>query len=253
MADTQTGGKTLVTSFNTSGYKRYGEKFLKSFRTFWPRQKLVVFYEGDFQGIPENEYKVSWHPIESVTGWPQFEEKLFPLMTGKVGLNYDINFDARMCRKVFIQCHAGQLFGGKVFWIDADTILREEVPDDFLDTVLPDDKFNCYLGRDGWYYTESGFIGFNMNHQLAEHFMAAYKGVVESGVIFGQPGWHACFAFDSVRLGPAKPYADAFANLAKDVPHGTMHPQAQSILGKYMWHLKGDRKDTGKLREGDLG
>lgn len=195
---------------------------------------------------------MSWRPIEEVSGWADFESKLFPLMRGMVGLDYDINFDARMCRKMFIECHAVELFGGKVFWIDADTIIRSPVPDDFLDQVLPDDKFNCYLGRDGWYYTESGFIGFNANHKLCKQFMNAYKGIVESGVFLRLPGWHDCFAFDAVRTGPFKSYESHFKNLSAGQPHGTMHPAVNSVLGIYMWHMKGDRKDTGQLREGDI-
>lgn len=176
--------------------------------------------------------------------------KLFPLMTGVMGDRYDINFDARMCRKVFIECHACNQFGGKVFWIDADTVLNNEVPEALLDDVLPDDFVNCYLGRDGWYYTESGFIGFNNDHPLTHKFLSAYKGIVEAGVIFTQPGWHDCFAFDAARRLMNKP--GYFKNLAEGQPHGTMHPQANSILAKYMYHLKGNRKDTGVLKEGDL-
>lgn len=246
MADTNTGGKTLVTSFNEEGYERYGKQFIESFLEYWPKTKLVVFYEGDF----EFTSGVSWRPIEEVWGWTRFEEKLFPMMTGVMGNRYDINFDARMCRKVFIQCHSVRLYGGKVFWIDADTITHSKVPETFLDDVLPDDKLNCYLGRDGWYYTESGFIGFNSNHPLCGKFMKGYLNIVESGLIFTQQGWHDCFAFDAARHYLKSP--ESFKNLAEGQPHGTMHPQANSVLGKYMWHLKGDRKDSGQLREGDL-
>ena len=194
---------------------------------------------------------VSWHPIEEVEGWLEFESKLFPAMTGVFGDRYDINYDARMCRKVFIQCHAANKYGGKVFWIDADTVLNKDVPETLLDDLLPDDYLNCYLGRDGWYYTESGFIGFNTNHPLAPKFMKGYRNFAESGMIFTQQGWHDCFVFDACRHLIKKP--GYFKNLAEGQPHGTMHVQANSILGGYMWHLKGDdRKDTGQLRSGDL-
>jgi hypothetical protein len=247
MADTGTGGKTVVTSFNEEGYNRYGREFVRTFLQFWPKTKLVIFYEGDFDMDVQG---ASWRPIEEVEGWPSFEAKLFPLMTGGYGGRYDINFDARMCRKLFIECHALKKYGGKVFWIDADTITHTQVPETFLDEVLPDDKFNCYLGRDGWYYTESGFIGFNADHPMAERFMDGYRGFAETGFIFTQPGWHDCYAFDAMRKLVKNP--DEFVNLAKDLPHGTMHVQVNSILGKYMTHMKGDRKDTGQLREGDI-
>jgi hypothetical protein len=40
--------------------------------------------------------------------------------------------------------------------------------------------------------------------------------------------------------------------MAAHVPKGTMHPHANSAIGQYVQHLKGDRKNTGKLREGDV-
>ncbi|HZD13375.1 MAG TPA: hypothetical protein VE177_07655, partial [Candidatus Binatus sp.] len=151
----------------------------------------------------------------------------------------------------FITMHAMKKYGGKVFWIDADTVTRAHVPDDLLDQLLPDDAFCCYLGRDGWYFTETGFIGYNANHPIAGKFSKNLLGLFMSGTIFTQQRWHDSEGFDVIRKhvfenGPE------FVNIAKDVPHGTMHPQANTVLGQYMWHLKGDRKDTKKLREGDL-
>jgi hypothetical protein len=208
-----------------------------------------VFYEGeesDFDMVSG----VSWHPIETVEFLQDYMDSLrFPLMHGIVGDRYDINFDARMGRKTFIQAHAARKYGGKVFWIDADSITRRHVPERFLDICLPDEALCCFLGRDGWYYTESGFIGFNADHPLAKRFFKNYVHVFLVGSIFTQPGWHDCYAFDAVRSvmgnGPE------FVNLAKNVPHGHMHPFQISAPGEYMWHLKGNRKDTKQLRPED--
>jgi hypothetical protein len=175
----------------------------------------------------------------------------FPIMHGIVGNNYDINFDARQARKVFIEMHALKTYGGKVFWIDADTRTHTHVPEGFLDEVLPDDKFCCFLGRRDWYYTESGFIGFNGDHPIASKFLKNYVSLFLTGTNLTLPGWHDCYGFDAVRTQVFGD-SDAFVDLAADLPHGTMHPQANAITGKYMHHLKGPRKDTGVLREGDL-
>ena len=162
------------------------------------------------------------------------------------GHEYDINFDARMARKAFIQCHGARTLRGKVFWIDADVIAHAPVPDTFLDEVLPDDKMCCFLGRDGWCYTESGFIGFNPDHQACPTFMAAYLGAFTSGAIFTQPGWHDCHGFDMARraFDPA-----LFVNLATGLPEGCMHPFVNSVLGRYMDHRKGPRKESRTSRE----
>lgn len=238
----------VVTSFNEAGYKRYGREFVETFVRYWPRNvRLTVYYEGDnFDFVPG----VSWHPIEEVAHLAEYMASLrFPIMHGIAGDKYDINFDARMGRKAFIEMHALRKYGGKVFWIDADVVTFAHVPPTFLDDMLPDNALNCYLGRDGWYYTESGFIGFNAAHPWASRFAKNYLHVFITGVIFTQPGWHDCFGFDAVRQimgnGPE------FVNLAAALPYGTMHPFVNSILGSYMDHRKGARKES-RSTEKDL-
>jgi hypothetical protein len=241
----------VVTSFNWAGWEKYGKNFVETWKQYWsPSIRLTVFYEGpefeDFD-FPDG---LSWRPIEEVEFLTDFMDSLrFPIQHGLVGDRYDINFDARMCRKVFIQAYAARKYGGKVFWLDADAVTVKHVPERFLDDCLPDDALCCFLGRDGWYYTESGFIGFNADHPLASRFFKNYVHVPIVGTIFTQQGWHDCFVFDAVRHvmgnGPE------FLNLAKHVTTGHMHPYQVSAPGKYMLHLKGDRKNTGKLRPED--
>lgn len=254
---------SVVTSFNAEGYLRYGKAFIDSWLEYWsPNIRLVVYYEGeesDFDMVPG----ISWHPIETVEFLKDYMDSLrFPIMHGIVGNGYDINFDARMGRKTFMQVHAARKYGGKVFWIDADCVTKKHVPERFLDDCLPDDALCCFLGRDGWYFTESGFIGFNADHPLSSRFFKNYVHVFIVGSIFAQApqyddqgrlvggGWHDCVAFDAIRQimgnGPE------FVNLAKDVPFKHMHPFQMSAPGKYMWHLKGNRKDTKELKPGDI-
>lgn len=238
----------VVTSFNEAGYERYGKAFIETFLEHWPSNlRLTVYYEGEKFPFTEG---LSWKPIETVEYLPEYMASLrFPIMHGIVGNQYDINWDARMCRKVLIQMHALKQFSGKVFWMDADTITHSRVPREFLDDVLPDDKLCCYLGRDGWYYTESGFIGFNGKHPLAAKFYNNYVHSVVTGMNLTQEGWHDCYVFDAVRKIINQP--TEFVNLAAGLPHGTMHPYVNSILGRYCDHRKGPRKE-GRSTDKDL-
>lgn len=245
----------VVTSFNEAGYKRYGKDFVESWQKYWPASiGLTIYYEGEESAFDMQTHGISWRPIEEVEHLSDYMKSLqFPIMHGIVGQSYDINWDARMGRKTFIQVHAMRKFGGKVFWIDADSVTHTHVPEGFLDNCLPDDRLNCFLGRDGWYYTESGFIGFNANHPLASRFAKNYIHTFISGTIFTQPGWHDCFAFDAVRhIFSQHGHEAAFLNLASELPKGTMHPFENCAPGLYMHHYKGDRKDTKQLREGDI-
>jgi hypothetical protein len=254
---------SVCTSFNWAGYERYGKNFIDSWLEHWsPLVRLVVYYEGDEFDNLEFSPRITWRPIEEVEFLRDYMESLkFPIMHGIVGDRYDINFDARMARKPFMQSHTAKLYGGKVFWIDADVVTKEHVPESFLDDCLPDDALCCYLGRDGWYFTESGFIGFNSSHPKAREFFKNYLHTFITGTIFAQApqyndqgqyvwgGWHDCIGFDCVRhiMGNG----EEFLNLAAHVKPGHMHPFQMSAPGKYMHHLKGNRKDTGILKPED--
>lgn len=246
---------TCITSFNWEGWKRYGQKFIETWKEYWPPSiRLVVYYEGkEFEDF-DFPTGVSWRPIEEVEFLSDFLDSLrFPIQHGIVGDRYDINYDARMARKSFMQVYTARKYGGKVFWLDADAVTVKHVPQSFLDSQLPDNKFCCYLGRDGWYFTESGFIGFNADHPIAKEFFRNYLHIFITGVIFTQQWWHDCIAFDCTRfLAFQNGMQGEFINLAEGLPKGTMHPHANAEIGKYVTHLKGDRKDTGQLREGDL-
>ena len=157
---------TCITSFTSQGYETYGREFIRTFILNWPKTiKLVVYYEGAIK-IDETADNIEWRTIEEVQGLSKFMDRIkkFPIMTGVLNKQYNINYDARMARKSYMQAHTLNIYGGKVFWLDADAITHTQIPESFLDECLPDDKFCCYLGREPWYYTESGFLGFNANH-----------------------------------------------------------------------------------------
>jgi len=245
---------TVITSFNETGYEKYGRRFLESWLEYWsPRIRLVVYYEGDNFDFTKG---MSWHPIEEVEFLSDFMDSLrFPIQHGLVGHQYDVWFDARHARKVFMQVHAMRKYGRKVFWIDSDSVTERPVPETFLDECLPDDALSCYIGRDGWYFTESGFIGFNASHPKADEFIKNYAhtfitGTFLANMIHGRPGWNDCCGYDAIRhlMGDG----EEFVNLCADVPKGTMHPLQNCIVGNYITHLKGNRKNTGKLEEGDI-
>ena len=255
----------VITSFNRAGYEKYGKRFIESWLTYWPATvRLTVFYEGDdtdFEMVPG----ISWRPIEEVEFLPDFLDSLrFPIQHAIVGDRYDINFDARHARKAFMEVYAARMYGGKVFWMDSDAVTVKHVPEVFLDQALPDDKFCCYLGRDGWYFTETGFIGFNADHPIAKDFFRDYLHIFITVVIFSQApryknggllegGWHDCVGFDCARfIHTQKGMGGEFLNLSAHVPHGTMHPHANSAIGEYCQHLKGNRKETGELKAGDV-
>ena len=251
---------TVITSFSTQGYEDYGAAFIQQFAKHWPAEvRLVIFHEWSpeqFDAMDRPGYRdnIEWRPVADA---PHHDEwamwiRRRALLTGRLGNGgYDINFDAGMCRKIWFQ-HAGiKFYGGKVFWVDSDVYTHADVPQEFLDDVLPDDKLCCYLGRER-IYTESGFLGFNADHKFCVPFFHLYQSIPLTGAIFTLPGWHDCYAFDAARSASPKnaageietAYAESFVNLGAGLGDGGPGLQVfnSSILGAYMDHRKGARK-----------
>ena len=237
---------TVVTSMSTEIIEGYGRDFLKTFAKHWPKSVDLVVYTdhgAPYQAALDSDRRAEFLLTRDVKHHDEWMARIapFPLMHGDLGDGkYSIQFDARQCRKAFIEAHAVEQFGGKVFWIDADVITHSDVPAGFLDEVLPDDKLGCFLGRTHM-YTESGFIGFNADHPTCSLFMKGYRNVFLSGALFVLSGWHDCWGFDMARNGMPKKF---FKDLAEHLPPNTMHPFISSICGAYMDHRKGPRKDT---------
>lgn len=238
---------TVVTSMSREIYEGYGRDFLRTFEQHWPASvELIVFFDNDFWPPGTTEATARRFFLRHVAGVALHDEWMariapFSMMAGDMGDGtYNIQYDARQARKAFIECHAIETIGGKVFWIDADVIFHAPVTTDFLDQILPDDKLCCHLGR-AHMYTESGWIGFNADHPEAMRFAKAYRKVFLSGAVFCLPGWHDCYAFDILRAGLPKKF---FKDLAEHLPAGTMHPFVNSVLGSVADHRKGGRKKT---------
>lgn len=241
---------TLVTTFKREHYDKYAKDMIDTFREFWPEDvKLVVYFEGE--DCPDDD-RVIWRSSDEIEDFNEWMESVsrFPLMTGKTPHGYDIQHDARHVRKALTEMQGCKDYGGKVWWIDGDFITHQKVPEGWLDEVLPDDKFCAYCGRENpdgtpWMYPETGFIGFNSEHGLYEPFMQLYREIFKSGLIFTQQGWHDCYGFDLARRAIGVP--EHFVNLSKDVK--AMHPIVNSVLGTYLDHKKGNRKDSRSTKE----
>ena len=238
---------SIVTTFDESYYQRCGKDFLDTYRQFWPKSiPLTIYYEGDELG--KDEENITWRYMEEVQYLSHFLETVsrFPFMMGIIGDNrYNIQYDARMCRAAFIQAHHMK-HGGKVLWLDADIVTHSPVPENFIDTLLPDDKLCAYLGRD-WWYTETGGLCINADHPAAESFRKLWIEVFNSGVIFSLQGWHDCYGFDLAKKAFGHP--ELFVDLIEQLkPQRVFHPFVNSIFGAYMDHRKGNRKESRSTR-----
>jgi hypothetical protein len=251
--------KTVITSMGRYGFDLYGRNFLETFGRYWPKDiAMVAFMEPDMPptgGLVGAGRTYLAEPIDNVPGIADFIKAVehFPVMCGETPKGHHIFNDARSGRATFMHAYAVKRFGGKIFWLDSDIVTHAEVTHEFLDSLLPDDKFCAYLGRRE-VFSENGFIGFNAEHPLARKFMDSYLGLYTSGAVFLEPGWNDCCVFDRIREVVQRGFPEAFVNIGKDVPYNpdSQHVFINSVLGSVMDHLKGGRKALGRSPLMDL-
>ncbi len=225
-----------VTSFSEKGYDQYGRECLKSFVKHWPCD-IVVYYESDLPPDFEHE-KIIYRRFWDIPNTSVFYHTIgsVPQARGMIGGEYNYNFDLwKFSRKMFAQFETLANHEGKVFWLDADSITKEAIPESFLENLF-EDKCLVYLGREG-FYTETGFVGFDTTHRDFTSFFDRYVQVLQKGIILTLERWHDCEAFDWAR------HETSGNNLSSDWKKGlSLHVLPKSVLGKYLTHNKGNRK-----------
>jgi hypothetical protein len=223
-----------VTTFSPEGWNKYAKNCLQGLVRSFPG-RVVAFYEEkpDFDD-PKVELR-DWFQIPGAAIYLEKIKRVFGA-NGKGSGQYDFRYDAnKFCRKVFAQ---EAVFDEDeiVFWIDADCLFHEPIPEELLTGLVKDVPF-AYMGRTGYKaYTETGFMGFNTKHPDFPAFRAKYLAYYTSGKIFSQLlGWHDCIAFDHAREGIKGNNLSPGGQLMGSVIHLTP-------LSRYMDHLKGNRK-----------
>jgi hypothetical protein len=127
--------------------------------------------------------------------------------------------------------------------------MRSEIPHSLLERVAPrGDQLAAYLNRK--IYPECGWVGYNLGHDEILTFGERFEDIYGSGYFLTQKESHDSFLFWKIvqqmeRDGEAK-----FKYLGSNLTRS--HVFLNSILGKYMDHLKGDRKAAGKSLKSDL-
>jgi len=246
----------IITSFGTEGYEKYGRRFIETFLEHWKDETLVVYYET----LPEDrtqDERVEWRDLFSIPNTPAFYEKMMAspkifqgVRTPKGRQLYDYRFDAyRFCRKVFATVDAALRPPEpeeRMAWVDADVVFHSDVPDGFLKSILPDEAYTAYLGRESM-YTETGFVAFNPSHPAHSPFMRLYGDMYVTGAFKFLGEWHDCYVYDMTRTVMGVPGVDLSGGLECE------HPFINSVLGQYMDHLKGPtRKTQGHSNKADM-
>jgi hypothetical protein len=253
---------TVVTSFNQSGLERYGQRMIDTFEQHWPA-------EVDLIVCAENCTPRTTRPNTRVINLLAASEDLRNFIErhrnnpkahgqdGPPGIFHpkkQFKWDAvRFCYKVFSQALcADQIDSGWMFWLDADTVTHSPIPLHKLQMLCPGEAMISYLGRGEKYHSECGWVGYNLDKSECRQFIKDFVNMYNRDEIFTLTEWHDSYVWDVLRKQFQGRCRFHNLNPLAQTDARAGHPFINSDLGKYMDHLKGDRKKDGKSSHKDL-
>lgn len=253
----------VVTTFNDAGRAKYGQKMIDSFCEKWPEEVTLHIYPELCNPAIRNHNHVTLKRLEEVEELMKFKErwKNVPKANGDVSADpirsrrkdagKGFKWDAiRFAHKVYSIFHCAKNCDAEILiWMDADMICHGNVNENILNSLIPEEKDLCFLGREGK-FSECGLYAMNLLKKQTKRFLTRFQQYyddAENG-IFLLDEWHDSFVFDAVRKDIPLNELD----WAKGLIKGEGHPLINSAWGAYLDHLKGARKKQGKSLPTDL-
>tara|TARA_B100001287_G_scaffold265574_1_gene258639 strand:+ start:5124 stop:5972 length:849 start_codon:yes stop_codon:yes gene_type:complete len=266
---------TVCTTFHKEGLDLYGQRFIDSFAKRVDKQiKLLVYAEDCVVVNPDptqitvfdaklelkklNAFKQRWKDDPRANGIPPDEIKARRPRDWHKKFKWDA---IRFANKVYAVFDACERSKDWCVWMDADTFVHSDWTYDQFKNLLPNNKWMTYVGRGKGSQTwpECGFYGLNLNDTICQDFLKEFERVYEDAEngIFKLEEWHDSFVFGNI-LNAMKDYypevldysAEMYIRTAKTGGGG--HPLINSVLGTWIDHMKGNRKNTKKSLPKDL-
>ena len=266
---------TVVTTFHPAGLSKYGQRMIDSFATnIDKRIKLLVYAEDCKPVNPDptrieildakaalpklNAFKSTWGHVPKANGDITNEPQRHTRKDWMKKFKWDA---VRFANKTYAVYDAVQRSKDWCVWMDADTYVHSPWSYEDFAAQLPDNSWITYVGRGKGSQTwpECGFYGLNLNHPVCHEFLKEFERVYEEADngIFLLEEWHDSFVFGSIlnnmklQFPNAHDYsAEMYLKEAKSGGGG--HPLINGVLGKWIDHMKGGRKDAGKSQKKDI-
>ena len=261
----------VVTTCHAAGFEEYGRVMVETFVKHWPVEVPLLLYHEGFEP-PLNPGRIEPHDlIETCPELASFKTRhalnprargeLLPwsrLRLGPFSLPLPVRtrkgkyrWDAiRFAHKTFAIFDAARRTGADaLIWIDADTRFFADVSLDELEALTPAYSAASCLKRP--VFSECGFVVYNLRHpqtrQLLEEFEAMYTG----DLLFAEREYHDSYLFDVV-CKRAQARGAYIHDIAEGAGRYAKHVLINSRLGRFMDHMKGNRKADGRSRDDDL-
>lgn len=225
----------VVTTCHKQGFEDYGKRCLESWGN-WPKNAELWWYTEGYE-LPETE-RVVQVPNTKIQSLQSFKLKFDYYLSPRY--LFDV---VRFSNKVYAAIDALSDFNGIGVWLDADCVTYKQIPDGFIESLLPSDRYIALFKRAGM-FSETGFWVMNCAHPEHQAFLSYWQEWYDSGSFKQLGNWTDCEALDATIRKFEK------HNLIRSISlsgghEREMHPMALSDVGKYIDHCKGTRKKDG--------
>lgn len=244
----------VVTSCSAEGLEKYGRRFVETFARFWPGDMPLYLVSEDDLPFAERvtmqldlrrmdvaaEFLVRHASNQRAQGKIRKTSDV-GWTPNKIAAGYNFRYDAfRFAKKVFSVALVAERLGwrDRLLWVDADVVTFAKVPEAMLDKLLPPAVALSALVREG-YHTETGFVGYNLEHEACRAFIKELVRLYASDEVFALQEWHDGWVFEWLRKKMGVP--------THAIPHcSRRQPFLHSEIGKFCDHLKGPNKTIGR-------
>ena len=248
MTQIQASTKTFVTSFSQKHYDVYAKSMLESVIQNWTSKniRLIAYYHGfaDTPIFPEADF-IEYRNLDLNKDRETFMQRNAAATGVLPDGSYNYRIDAiRFCHKVFAYCEVSEeLIANKskgwLIWLDADTMTINELADNDLQLIFPNQAEVVHLGRMSIDYSETGFVGWNLESSAARSFLNDIKNTYVTDEVFKYIQWHDSFVFERL-LNIYKNNGLRAHNLSANI--SGLNVFENSILKNYFVHNKGPAK-----------
>ena len=245
---------SAVTTFNFKKHP-YGIEMINSFFINWPDEIQLLAFVENASSLDDSKVRNKILLNDYHKEIPEYEE-FCKKFQHKEKLTDDFRFNAfRFAYKVYAISQALKKISSRyLIWLDADIKTHKKIPLDFFEKLVKDNSYMSYLGRENislehLTYSECGFLIFDTHHSTHKIFWKEMMNMYSGGKLFDEKEWHDSYIFDQVRKKIEKKYNVLNFNISKlglvnIESKNDDHVFVTSVLGEFMDHKKGDRKNV---------
>jgi hypothetical protein len=179
----------VVTAFNDEGFELYGKRMIEGYLRYWPKSiPLIVYPQGlndkDIvwlyeQGVEVRELPDWWHVFVA-------RHRDTPEHHGNLPTHYDFRCNAVKwaCKPAAIADALERLIDGVLIWLDADTVMKKPVSEEWLDGLFPNpDNGMAWLDREAK-AQEGSFLMFRVAFSESHRIVGEFRRLYETDEVF---------------------------------------------------------------------